>query len=55
MKKLLLWLDKTSQPLIYNDIKNCYEKGSFYCILDNTNIVHKYPINKIWRIIETYS
>lgn len=46
-------LKNTSQKLIYIDIWNTYEKGSFYCICDHTK-VRKIPIADIFDILEDY-
>lgn len=54
MLKVELWLKRTSQPLVYEDVMNTYQKGKFYCVLGYDNIVIKYPIANIWRVKETY-
>jgi len=46
-------LKNTSQALIYKNVKNTYEKGSFYCIYIEDNVV-KIPIQDIFRIEENY-
>ncbi len=51
--KVEVWLKETSEPIIYMDYINTYQKGDFYCIRMR-DIVIKYPIDNIWRIIETY-
>lgn len=43
-----------SQPIIYENVINTYEKGSFYCIYVKGEIVYKEPLALIWRIKESY-
>ena len=31
--KVLIHLKETSQPLIYEDVINAYQKGDFYCVM----------------------
>ena len=31
--KVLIHLKETSQPIIYNDVINAYQKGDFYCVM----------------------
>lgn len=50
--KVTIHLQYQSQPLIYSDVKNCYQKGSLYCVLLEDESIHKFPINNIFRIIE---
>jgi len=53
MKIVRIKLKETSQPIEYTDVHNTYQKGEMFCIYYN-KMVHKYPINDIWRIEETY-
>ncbi len=51
-----LWLKETSQPIEFDDVKNVYQKGSFYCIyVEEIDTVWKYPIENIFRVVESYS
>lgn len=44
-----------SQPMVYDDIDNCYIEGEFYCMVCRSkNEVMKFPISRIFRIIEPY-
>ena len=52
--KVKLYLNETSQPIEYEDVNNTYQKGEMFCIYFD-NLVHKYPVKKIWRVEETYS
>lgn len=47
-------LEKTSQVLNFENLKNTYQKGSFYCIYKEDNVVKKIPIDTISNIDETY-
>lgn len=39
--------------MVYEDVKNTYEKGSFYCIhLDNDEVI-KVPVMNIFRVKES--
>jgi len=54
MKFVIVHLKDQSQPLIYENVLNAYEKGSFYCVYVIGEIVYKHPISEIWRIKEDY-
>jgi hypothetical protein len=50
----------TSAPIEYKEnIINCYTKDGMYCVLfsndNNVKVVHKYPINNIFRVVEESS
>ena len=50
-------LKNTSFSIPYDKIMNCYEKGSFYCIVvlnGKKREVYKHPINDIFRVREDY-
>lgn len=47
-------LKNQSQPIVHNNVKNSYEKGSFYCIYLENGKVKKYVINDIFEIEEDY-
>lgn len=45
-----------SQPMIYKDVDNTYIKEGFYCVVNRErNQVMKFPVNRIFRIVEPYS
>ena len=51
--KVTVHLYSQSKPVVYGDVYNCYTKDGFYCImLSGENIVHKFPIIHIFRVIE---
>jgi hypothetical protein len=55
MTTVKIELKETSQPLVYTNVINTYQKGDLFCIYTNDNLVFKYPINNIWRITEYYN
>lgn len=54
MIEVSVHLKDQSQPLVYTDVKNTYEKGSFYCAYCKGEKVYKHPIADIWRVKEGY-
>jgi len=45
--KVLVHLKETSQPIIYENVINAYQKGDFYCVMymkDNKRIEDKFSI-----------
>lgn len=53
LMEVKIWLKETSQPL-KKQAKVTYQKGDFYVVILEGNIVEKYPIGNIWRVSETY-
>jgi len=53
MKICAIQLKETSQPIEHNFI-NTYEKGGFYCVYTEDEIVYKYPTQNIFRVVENY-
>jgi len=51
--KIKIELKETSSPLIYENVKNAYTKGSLYCVYYNDTVV-KIPLANIFRIVEDY-
>jgi len=48
-------LRETSQPRIFENVENTYQKGDFFCVyLKCENKVIKIPIGLIFDIIEDY-
>lgn len=44
-----------SLPMGYEDVDNTYVKDGFYCLfISKQNVVHKFPIARIFRVIEDY-
>jgi hypothetical protein len=52
--KVKIRLKTTSQPILHENIKNTYQKGSFFCLYDENEKVTKYPIKNIFDIEEDY-
>jgi hypothetical protein len=52
--KVIVHLENQSQAIEYDNAKNTYQKGDLFCVYLETGIVHKYPIAKIFRVIEDY-
>ena len=46
-------LIETSQSIEFENAKNAYSKGPFYCVYIEGK-VHKFPLANIWRVVETY-
>ena len=53
MINVLVQLQETSQPIKYENVLYTYQKGDFF-VIEIGNKCHKYPISRIWRIIEDY-
>jgi hypothetical protein len=51
--KVEVWLTETSQPIIFENAKNSYTKGSLYCVYVG-GAVTKFPIDHIFRVVESY-
>ena len=52
-KKIEVWLDETSEPIVHEAIST-YTKGRMYCVYCTDERVHKYPIERLFRVIEGY-
>ena len=51
MKTVEVWLDETSEALVHEAV-NTYTKGPFYCVMVKDGVVYKYPVNRVFRIVE---
>ena len=47
-------LKESSQPIVYENAINTYQKGSFFVIYVEGEISYKHPIETIWRVKEDY-
>lgn len=47
-------LKTQSQPIVYADVINTYQKGDFYVVYTGEEESHKFPIADIFRVIEDY-
>ena len=54
MKKVEIWLDETSEPIIHERAKSTYTKGPLYCVYCENGVVHKYPVMRLFRAVEDY-
>jgi hypothetical protein len=53
MKTVEVWLDETSEPLTF-EAKSTYTKGPLFCVYCTDGKVVKFPIVRIFRIVEGY-
>ncbi len=45
-----------SQPMFFDDVDNTYIKEGFFCMVNRAkNQVMKFPVSRIFRIIEPYT
>lgn len=55
--KIEIQLERSSFPLVYENVLNAYTKGDLYCVLfekDGKRASHKFPIANIFRVVEDY-
>jgi hypothetical protein len=52
--KVEIYLKETSQRIKFDDVKNAYTKGKFYCVYTQDDWVYKYPIESIFNVRESY-
>jgi len=52
--KVEIQLKESSQPIIYDDVINTYQKGDLFVIYTSKEKSYKHPIGTIWRIVEDY-
>ena len=53
--KVEIYLEKTSQRIVFENVTNTYQKGDLFCVyLEEKSLVYKYPINHIFNIKEDY-
>ena len=52
--KVEIYLKETSQRINFEDVKNAYTKGKFYCVYTKDEWVYKYPIESIFNVRESY-
>lgn len=51
-KKVVVHLYTQSEPIVYEDVLNTYQKGDQFCVMLSDDEVHKYPLQHIFRVIE---
>ena len=58
LTNLEIQLEKSSLPIVYDNVINAYTKGNLYCVLfvnsDKKRVTHKFPFINIFRVIENY-
>jgi hypothetical protein len=50
--KVAVHLYSQSSPVEHDGVLNTYQKGDLYCVLRKDMVVHKYPIQHIFRVVE---
>jgi hypothetical protein len=50
--KVIVHMLYQSRPIVHENVKNTYQKGSMYCVMHTTENVFKYPIEHIFRVKE---
>ena len=50
---ILVHLLSQSQPIKFENVKNCYTKDGLFCVYYN-DVVDKFPLVNIFRIREAY-
>lgn len=54
--KVEIYLQETSQRIVFENATNTYTKGPLYCVyLKDENVVYKYPVANLFNVKETYS
>lgn len=51
---VVIRLERASQPITIEHVKNTYEKGSFFCVYTIDQKVRKIPVDHIFDIREDY-
>ena len=54
MIRVNVQLKESSQPVVYENVLNTYQKGDLFVIYTKDERSYKHPINSIWRIVEEY-
>lgn len=52
--KVTVHLKTQSQPIVYKEVINTYQKGDLFCVYLAKEISIKFPIADIFRIEEDY-
>ena len=43
-----------SKPVEIRHVRNCYEKGSFFCVMTEDGLVQKFPVMHLFRVVESW-
>ena len=54
MITVIVQFKESSQPIIYEDVINTYQKGALFVVYTKDEKSYKHPIDTIWRIVEEY-
>lgn len=38
--------------MVFTDVRNCYQKGSLFCVMSYNGSISKFPLRHIFRIIQ---
>lgn len=49
--KITVHLYSQSQPLVFENVRNTYQKGDLFCV-NLGSVVQKFPLTHVFRIIE---
>ena len=41
-----------SQPIEFKHVRNTYQKGDLFCVMLDEGLVHKFPLQHIFRVVE---
>ena len=41
-----------SQPVHFDEVRNTYQKGDFFCVMSQTGRVAKFPLLHVFRVLE---
>lgn len=53
--KVEIYLQETSQRIVFENATNTYTKGPLYCVyLKDEGVVYKYPVSNLFNVKETY-
>jgi len=47
-------LRESSQPIVYENVLNSYQKGDLFVIYTDDEKSYKHPMDTIWRVVEEY-
>lgn len=53
LKHVEVWLDQSSEPLTFEAVST-YQKGDMFCVYTADDLVRKFPIAHIFRVVEGY-
>lgn len=51
-KRVEVHLSSQSEPVEINNVRNTYQKGDMFCVLNHEGVVDKFPVALIFRVRE---